>query len=75
MHYEERRILPLKYEVPIWEKANLTIEEAAAYFGIGMNKLRELTEDEQCKFVLFVGTKRLIKRRMFEQYLEHAYSI
>ena len=65
----------MKYDVPIWNKANLTIEEAAAYFGIGMNKLRELTEDEQCKFVLFVGTKRLIKRRMFEQYLEHAYSI
>ena len=65
----------MKYEVPIWEKANLTIEEAAAYFGIGMNKLRELTEDEQCKFVLFVGTKRLIKRRLFEQYLEQAYSI
>ena len=34
----------LKYDVPIWKKANLTIEEAAAYFGIGMNKLRELTE-------------------------------
>ena len=65
----------MKHEVPIWEKANLTIEEAAAYFGIGMNKLRELTEDEQCKFVLFVGTKRLIKRRLFEQYLEQAYSI
>ena len=60
---------------PIWEKANLTIEEAAAYFGIGQNRLRELTEDEQCKFVLFVGTKRLIKRRLFEQYLEQAYSI
>ena len=65
----------MKHEVPIWEKANLTIKEAAAYFGIGMNKLRELTEDEQCKFVLFVGTKRLIKRRLFEQYLEQAYSI
>ena len=65
----------MKHEVPIWEKTNLTIEEAAAYFGIGMNKLRELTEDEQCKFVLFVGTKRLIKRRLFEQYLEQAYSI
>ena len=62
-------------EVPIWEKANLTIEEAAAYFGIGQNRLRELTEDEQCKFVLFVGTKRLIKRCLFEQYLEQAYSI
>ena len=65
----------MKYEAPIWEKANLNIEEAAAYFGIGMNKLRELTEDEHCKFVLYVGTKRLIKRRLFEQYLEQAYSI
>ena len=65
----------MKHEVLIWEKANLTIEEAAAYFGIGMNKLRELTEDEHCKFVLYVGTKRLIKRRLFEQYLEQAYSI
>ena len=65
----------MKHEIPIWEKVNLTIEEAAAYFCIGINKLRELTEDEQCKFVLFVGTKRLIKRRLFEQYLEQAYSI
>ena len=65
----------MKNEVPIWEKANLTIEEAAAYFGIGQNRLRELTEDEHCKFVLYVGTKRLIKRRLFEQYLEQAYSI
>ncbi len=29
--------------VPIWEKAALSIEEAAAYTGIGENKLRELT--------------------------------
>ncbi len=26
--------------VPVWEKANLTLDEAAAYFGIGINKLR-----------------------------------
>lgn len=67
--------MSLKYEIPLWEKANLTIEEAAAYFGVGMNKLRELTEDEHCPFVLYVGSKRLIKRRVFEQYLENAYSI
>ena len=24
-------------EVPIWEKSNLTLEEAAAYSGIGIN--------------------------------------
>ena len=65
----------MKYDVPIWNKANLTIEEAAAYFGIGENKLRELTSDEDCKFVLRIGTKRLIKRRQFEQYLEHAFSL
>ena len=65
----------MKYNVPIWIKANLTIEEAAAYFGIGMNKLRELTEDENCKFVLYIGSKRLIKRQMFEKYLEQAYSL
>ena len=65
----------MKYDVPIWNKANLTIEEAAAYFGIGMNKLRELTEDENCKFVLYIGSKRLIKRQMFEKYLEQANSL
>lgn len=65
----------MRYEVPIWEKSNLTMEEAAAYFGIGINKLRELTNDDNCKFVLWIGTKRLIKRRAFESYLEHAYSL
>ena len=28
--------------VPLWEKYLLTIEEAAVYFGIGENRLREL---------------------------------
>jgi len=59
----------MKYEVPIWEKYNLTLEEAAAYFGIGINKLREMTDDSTCMFVIFNGTKRLIKRRKLEEYL------
>lgn len=62
-------------EVPIWEKSNLTLEEAAAYSGIGINKLREITNDENCKFVLWVGSKRLIKRRLFDAYIEQAFSI
>lgn len=62
-------------EVPIWEKSNLTLEEAAAYSGIGINKLRKMTDDENCKFVLWNGSKRLIKRRMFDEYLEKQYSI
>ena len=65
----------MKYEVPIWEKSNLTLKEAAAYSGIGINKLREITNEERCTFVLWVGTKRLIKRRGLDSYLEKAYSI
>ena len=47
----------MKYEVPIWEKSNLTLEEAAAYSGIGINKLREITNEPGCKFVFFIGKK------------------
>ena len=45
----------MRCEVPVWEKANLTLEEAAAYSGIGINKLRELSDSDDCKFVLWVG--------------------
>ena len=62
-------------EVPIWEKSNLSLEEAAAYSGIGINKLRELTNEKNCCFVLWIGNKRLIKRRLFDQYIEQEYSI
>ena len=62
-------------EVPIWQKSNLTIEEAAAYSGIGMNKLRQLTDDEGCQFVLWVGSKRLVKRQKLDEYTSKAYSI
>ena len=64
-----------KIEIPIWEKSNLTVEEMAAYSGIGINKIKELTNDEDCPFVLWVGTKRMIKRRLFDEYVEKQYSI
>ncbi len=61
--------------MPIWEKSNLTLEEAAAYSGIGINKLRKMSDREDCSFVLWIGTKRLIKRRKLDEYIEKAYSI
>lgn len=30
----------MRCEIPVWEKANLTLEEAAAYSNIGINRLR-----------------------------------
>lgn len=65
----------MKQEVPIWEKSNLTLEEAASYSGIGINRLRKLSEDENCSFVLWCGSKRLIKRKKLDQFLEKQYSI
>ncbi len=62
-------------EIPVWRKATLTIEEAVAYSGIGRDKLRQMTNKEDCEFVLWVGNKRLIKRRSFEQYLEKTYEV
>lgn len=62
-------------EVPIWEKSNLTLEEAAAYSGIGIHRLRDLSNRKNCNFVLWVGTKRLIKRRMLDKYTDSEYSI
>ena len=61
--------------VPIWEKSNLRLKKAAAYSGIGVNKLRELSNDERCSFVLWVGSKRFIKRRLLDEFLEKTYSI
>lgn len=66
---------PTMIEVPIWQKANLTVEEAAAYSGVGKGKLRAISDDESCDFVLWIGTKRLIKRKKLDEYLEKAFSI
>lgn len=56
-------------DIPVYEKPNLTIKEASEYFSIGQNKLRDITADARCDFVLYVGTKRLIKRQAFENWL------
>ena len=47
----------------------------SCYSGIGTGKLREITSDKNCNFVLWVGNKRLIKKRLFDKFIEQAYSI
>ena len=56
--------------VPIWLKTTLTIREAAEYSNIGINKIENLINGPNCDFVLYVGRKRLIKRKQFEQLIE-----
>ena len=71
--------------IPIWEKAMLTKQEAALnnylnrlsneYSHIGINKLEEMLKVPNCPFVLYVGKKKLIKRREFEEYLSEQIEI
>lgn len=56
--------------MPLWEKANLTIEEAAEYSNIGQNRISELLKMPRCPFVLYVGKKKLVKRKEFERFIE-----
>lgn len=60
-------------EIPLSERFMLTIKEAANYFGIGEKTLKKISGDANC--TLWVGSKRMIKRRALERYLETAYSI
>lgn len=62
-------------DLRIAEKPYLTLQEASSLFNIGINRLRSMTDEERCKYVLFVGSKRLIKRKMFEKYLDNETSI
>ena len=56
--------------IPIHQKMILTIREAAAYSNIGINKIDQLLRMPGCPFVLYVGTKKLVKRKAFEEFIE-----
>lgn len=68
----EKGMSDRKYNVPICEKYALTIEEAAEYSNIGQNKISELLKQPRCTFVLFVGRKKLVKRREFEEFISES---
>ncbi|EJW95982.1 Excisionase from transposon Tn916 [gut metagenome] len=51
-------------------KMLLPIREAAEYSNIGINKIDEMLKQPNCPFVLYVGTKKLVKRKAFEKFIE-----
>lgn len=58
-------------QIPFWQKYTLTVEEAAAYFRIGENKLRRIiSEDRDADFILWNGNRPQIKRTVFERYVD-----
>lgn len=61
--------------VPIHLKITLTIKEAAEYSNIGINKIDSMLKQPNCPFVLYVGTRKLVKRKEFEEYIRHELTI
>ena len=60
-------------EIPYWEKYMLTLREAAEYFHIGEKKIRQLVDENMdAKFLLENGNRVMIKRKLFEEYLDTA---
>ena len=60
-----------KNPVPIYHKIVLTVKEAAELSNIGMHKIDSMLRQPNCPFVLFVGTKKLVKRKEFEQFISN----
>ena len=60
-------------EIPYWEKYMLTLREAAEYFHIGEKKMRQIAYDNMdAKFLLESGNRIMIKRKLFEEFLDRA---
>jgi hypothetical protein len=60
-------------EIPYWEKYMLTLREAAEYFHIGEKKMRQIVDDNlDANFLLESGNRIMIKRKLFEEYLDKA---
>ena len=55
--------------VPIYHKITLTIDEASELSNIGINRIDAMLRKPNCPFVLFVGKKKLVKRKEFEEYI------
>ena len=63
-------------EIPSWEKYTLTIREAAEYFHIGEKKMRQIVDENyNANFILMVGNRAMIKRKLFEQYIDVATTV
>lgn len=59
-----------KLSVPIWEKMNLTVEECCSYSNIGRNKLNSIMKNSDCNFWFYVGSKKLVNKELFNEYIK-----
>lgn len=61
--------------IPLNLKLTMTVNEAAEYSNIGINRIDRMLRSPNCPFVLYVGTKKLVKRKEFEQFISNKLTI
>ena len=61
--------------IPLNLKLTMTVKEAAQYSNIGINRIDRMLRNPNCPFVLYVGTKKLVKRKEFEQFISNKLTI
>ena len=62
-------VIQMEEKVPIHLKMKLSVREAAEYSNIGINKIESMLRSPNCPFVLYIGSKKLVKRKAFEEYI------
>ena len=63
-------------EIPVWEKYILSVEEAAEYFHIGINRLRQMAKrNPNAEWVIWTGTHMSIKRKLFEKMIDNTNAV
>ena len=62
-------MLEVNEKVASHQKIALTSKEAAEDSNLGINKIDQMLRTPNCPFVLFVGTKKLVKRKEFEEFI------
>jgi excisionase family DNA binding protein len=68
--------LDKEIKLPWWQKYTLTVEEASVYFGISIPILRRfIDEHEDADFIIHNGSKTLIKRAVFEKYVDEKLTV
>lgn len=62
--------------LPWWEKQTLSLKEASAYFGISYKCMRRLCKEHRDEnFILWRGNRAMIKRAMFQKFLEEELTV
>ena len=61
--------------IPLNLKLTMTVKEAAQYSNIGINRIDRMLRNPNCPFVLYVGTKKLVRRKEFEQFISNKLTI